>query len=326
MPNIAPSELQKLLNHMWLPAENSHKGQNGKLMIIGGSDLFHAASRWSLDVASQFVDMVFYSSIPSNNELVLEAKGKFWNGIVVERDDLDSYLDEADCILIGPGMTRAPETEKLVNKLLKKYPDKKWVIDAGALQMVDVRLLNQNCIITPHKQEFLQLITRIEAMLIEQYAVTDAQDPNVLKVEVAGQHWTLNYASILDKSAWLWKEDEDQELELLEENFKFISSVLHGATVLRKGPRDVVMQPETCLFIQGGNSGMTKGGTGDVLAGLIAALYCKNDVLTAAVLGSYFNKKAGEDLYTELGPNFNSSELVHQIPKTIWRKKQPNNE
>jgi NAD(P)H-hydrate epimerase len=307
---------------MWLPAENSHKGQNGKLLIIGGSDLFHAASRWSLDVASKFVDMVFYSSIPSNNDLVLEAKGKFWNGIVVERDDLESYLTEADCILIGPGMTRVPETEKLINKLLQKHSDKRWVIDAGALQMVDVRLLNQNCIITPHKQEFLQLITRVEAMLIEQYGVTSPQDPNVITVELVGNHWTLNYDAILHKTAWFWKEEEGQDLTTLEKQFKLVSEVLHGATVLRKGPHDVVMQQDHFVEVLGGNSGMTKGGTGDVLAGLIAALYCKNDALTAATLGSYFNKKAGDDLYLQVGPNFNSSDLVEQIPKTIWREKQ----
>ena len=40
-----------------------------------------------------------------------------------------------------------------------------------------------------------------------------------------------------------------------------------------------------------GNAGMTKGGTGDVLAGLVAALYCKNEAFLSACAGSYINKK-----------------------------------
>jgi len=312
MPNFPSLEIKRYLTDFILPEPNSHKGQNGKLLIIGGSDLFHAASRWSLDIASKFVDMVFYSSIPSNNQLVQEAKGKFWNGIVIDRDDLESYLKEADCVLIGPGMTRERDTKELVDALLKKYPEKKWVIDAGALQMIDVSLLNKNCIITPHRQEFLNLKERVEEML--------QQDLQKYKRKVLNRKsevgWTLNG---------------------LNDEYLLLSLEIQGATIVRKGIVDVIArQDPVCLerghhtlhvqeeleLIEGGNAGMTKGGTGDVLAGLIAALYCKHSAFTAAVLGSYFNKKAGDDLYKEVGPNFNSSDLVNQIPKTIWNELQ----
>lgn len=39
-----------------LVAAASHKGQNGRLLVIGGSHLFHAASLWALQVASRIVD------------------------------------------------------------------------------------------------------------------------------------------------------------------------------------------------------------------------------------------------------------------------------
>jgi NAD(P)H-hydrate repair Nnr-like enzyme with NAD(P)H-hydrate dehydratase domain len=54
-------------------------------------------------------------------------------------------------------MERSAYTARLSNHLLKKYPEKKWVIDAGALQMVNPDLLNSNCIITPHQQEIANL-------------------------------------------------------------------------------------------------------------------------------------------------------------------------
>ncbi len=71
------------------------------------------------------------------------------------------------------------------------------------------------------------------------------------------------------------------------------------------------------IEISGGVPGMTKGGTGDVLAGMAAAFYCKSDALTSAVAASFFNKKAGEDLFKTMGNNFNASDLVDQLPKTM---------
>src|SRR5216683_262109 len=178
-----PNELKKL----YIPPPNSHKGQNGKLLIIGGSHLFHAASLWALTIASRVVDMVFYSSVPENNQIVHELKKEFRNGIVVPREELESYVEEADCILIGPGMLRSDVTGiknqelriKGINELedeglqsyflakylLEKYPQKKWVIDAGALQMMEPEWLLQlqgNVILTPHPMEFERIRLKIK--------------------------------------------------------------------------------------------------------------------------------------------------------------------
>jgi len=62
---------------------------------------------------------------------------------------------------------------------------------------------------------------------------------------------------------------------------------------------------------------MTKGGTGDVLAGLIAALACKNNPFLATIAGSFINKQAGDELYKTVGPYFNATDLASQIPKTM---------
>src|SRR5438874_114047 len=97
----------QILKQLYKPSPSSHKGDSGKLLVIGGSHLFHAASLWSLTTASRIVDMVFYASVPENNQLVLEAKKEFRNGIVVPRNDIERYLQEADCVLIGPGMMRS---------------------------------------------------------------------------------------------------------------------------------------------------------------------------------------------------------------------------
>ena len=62
---------------------------------------------------------------------------------------------------------------------------------------------------------------------------------------------------------------------------------------------------------------MTKGGTGDVLAGLVGALYCKNEAFVAAQAGSEINKQAGDRLYERVGPYFNATDLVKEIPKVM---------
>jgi NAD(P)H-hydrate epimerase len=249
-----------VLNQLYRPPKDSHKGENGKLLVIGGSELFHAASMWALEVASRIVDMVFYSSVPLNEAIVRKQKERFHDGIIVPQGKVEEYIQEADCVLIGPGMERDQETRKKTNDLLKKYPKKKWVIDGGALQVMDKNLLNSKMIITPHHQEYKILFGEAK---IEEMAKK------------------------------------------------------YGCTIVLKGREDIICDPKQCLINQTGNEGMTKGGTGDVLAGLIAALYCKNEAFLAASAGTYLNGLAGDRLYTTVGPYFNSSDLVREIPAVM---------
>lgn len=321
-----------------LPQPNSHKGQNGKLLIIGGSELFHAASKWSLDIASHFVDMVFYASVPSNNELVQQSKGQFWNGIVIERGAIEEYIQEADCILIGPGMTRTRDTYDTTNNLAAKYPQKKWVIDAGALQMIEPELLNERMIITPHSQEFFDVYRR----MARTYLKPSRYSANELEVIIGGE--TVEYNQELSQEIkdnpefpLLYESDIRQYMSELYDNTLTASSTkkmknyllhaskgLNRSLVLLKGHSDLVFQfngdydQSQFEVIAGGNPGMTKGGTGDVLAGLVAALYCTNDAMVAAVVGSVVSKTAGDELAKTMGPFFNASELVGKIPETIW--------
>ena len=88
----------------------------------------------------------------------------------------------------------------------------------------------------------------------------------------------------------------------------------YGCTVLLKGERDLICDKEQCVESVTGNEGMTKGGTGDVLAGLVAGLYCKNEAFLAAAAGAYVNGLAGDRLYVQAGPYFNASDLVKEIP------------
>jgi len=275
MQDFSEKELKKL----YIPLPSSHKGQNGKLLLISGSKLFHSSSLWVLKVASRIVDMVFYSSVEENNEIVKEAKKEFRDGIVVTRSKIEDYIKEVDCILIGSGLPRKDgeeegddDTKELTERLLKKYPEKKWVLDGGSLQTINPEIIPQNSIITPHSREFKMLFG------------IDASEENIKKI-----------------------------------------SKKYNIVIITKGQTDFVcgldnsVRPPTLKLrrVEGGNAGMTKGGTGDVLAALIASFYCKNEGFLSACAGSYFNKKAGESLFKKVGYYFNSSDLVDEIPKIM---------
>lgn len=238
-----------------LPQAGSHKGENGRVLVIGGSKLFHAASFWSAAMASKIVDMVHFSSpAMENNELMrVRAKDKFWDGIVVPWAEVEHYIQEDEVILIGPGMERGEDTKQIVNALLKKYPEKRWVVDGGALQEVDPSLLNGKMIVTP----------------------------NVREREILGDKIPV------------------------------------GVTVLAKGPVDVVTSGEEKVEIAGGSAGMTKGGTGDVLAGLVAGLYAKSPAMASCVVASSVNKRAGENLEDRVGPFFGAAELIPEVQKVL---------
>src|SRR5690606_7526412 len=98
---------RKIFQQLYRPRVDSHKGENGKVLVIAGSDLFHGAALWPCEIASRIVDLVFFSSTPFNNKIFEESKEVFRNGIVVPRGKLDDYIEEADAVLIGPGMVRA---------------------------------------------------------------------------------------------------------------------------------------------------------------------------------------------------------------------------
>jgi len=264
---------KKLIKSLYQPSPDSHKGQNGKVMVIGGSHLFHAASLWALKVVSRMVDMTFYSSVPENNEIVQKEKEEFRDGIIVPREQIESYIEESDSILIGPGLERTQETKELSEKLFKKYPTKKWVIDAGSLQMMEPEWMPENAIVTPHHKEF-----------------------ETLEIK-----------------------DQKSKIKMIEQNLKIEDRVKlfaeeYNCVVLLKGLEDIIASKDQLQIIKGGNAGMTKGGTGDVLAGLVVGSYAKNEAFKSAVAASFLNKLAGERLFEKMGYMYNASDLVEEIP------------
>lgn len=114
MPTSKPeNSIKEAIDKVTRIDPQSHKGQNGRVLIIGGSSIFHSASLWSAEVASKFVDLVHYSSTVENQQVFINLKSKFTNGIIVPHEVLLDYVKEDDCILIGPGMERGDISDEV---------------------------------------------------------------------------------------------------------------------------------------------------------------------------------------------------------------------
>lgn len=272
------NEVKDFFKKLYLPKPDSHKGQNGKLLLIGGSSLFHAASIWGALVASRFADMVHYASTEENNEIITSLKKKFLNGIVISQSAISLYAKEDDVLLIGLGMMReGPEgeyTKKLVDSLVHEFPDKRFVFDAGALQTMDPSLLLQlktKAIVTPHQKEFEMLFKqKIDNLSIE------------------------------------------KKQKMVQETAK-----KYNCIILLKAIVDIVSDGNETIVIEGGNPGLTKGGTGDVLASLTASFYLKNGALDSAVLASILLKRAADSLLLTHRYWYNIDDLITQIPQEL---------
>jgi len=269
-----------------LPKKDSHKGDNGKVLIIGGSSLFHAASIWAAEMASHIVDMVHYSSTIENNEILTSIKKKFINGIVVEHKDIFKYVEEDDSILVGPGMMRGEKKEKLnpniesdytrqiVKTLIYKFPKKRFVFDAGALQMMDKEWLlelKEKPILTPHSIEFERLF------------------------EIS-----------------IKNESELKKAKLVKETAK-----KYNCIILFKSVKDIISDGHSFYIVEGGNAGLAKGGSGDILASLACSFYAKNNGILSAVLASWIVKKTGDELFLKHGYWYNISNIIDAIPNTL---------
>lgn len=252
------------LKKLYRPPANSHKGDNGRLLIIAGSKKYHGSLVLCATMASKLVDLVYINSTKDNFEIIKKTRQKLAEFIYINEKDLAETIKEVDVVLIGPGLEINSEVKRRTDVLVQQYRDKKIILDAAALRLVNPKFLHKNCIVTPHREEFRAL-----------FKVTPTPQ-NVLSM-----------------------------------------SRKYPAVIVLKGKVDYIAQNGKIFYNITGNAGMTKGGTGDVLAGLIAAIATKNGLLEAAIAGAYLNGLAGDNLFKIKKFYFSASELIPEAVKVL---------
>ncbi|MFH1520332.1 MAG: NAD(P)H-hydrate dehydratase [Candidatus Micrarchaeota archaeon] len=240
---------------IYVPPKYSHKGQNGKLLIIGGSKIYHGAPMFSILAARRFVDLLYF--YPGENDPFLINAVKTIPEAMIVFDV--SMAKKCDCVLFGIGLADAKID---VDYLVKN--SKKLVIDGDGLMAVKDKLCTLtpgSVILTPHENEFKNL-----------FGCGGTKD-NVQKMADS-----------------------------------------YGVVILKKDPKgDIISDGKITKINKTHNQGMTKGGTGDVLAGLVAALFCKNSAFDSAFTGAKLNGLAGERLKKRFGYDFCASDLANEL-------------
>lgn len=167
------------LKNLWRPEKTAGKLRGGQVTIIGGSELFHGAPILALKAASRIVDMVYFASPKESKPVADRIKASLSSFIWIPYEDLESYIAKSEAVLIGPGLMRykkekgidsgavcddeGKKTKVLSERLFEQFPEKKWVIDGGSLQVMDPRLIPKGAILTPNKKEFMMLFsTQVE--------------------------------------------------------------------------------------------------------------------------------------------------------------------
>lgn len=108
--------------------------------------------------------------------------------------------------------------------------------------------------------------------------------------------------------------------ERLARTHEFAES--HGCTVALKGAYTVVCSPDGRAFFNStGNAGMAKGGSGDVLTGILVGLLAQGyDVLEASMISAHVHGLAGDLAAGTLGVDaMRASDLVLQLP-AAWKR------
>lgn len=190
------------------------------------------------------------------------------------------FLKNIDVLLIGPGLTQNKSTQELIRKLVFNT-DKTTVIDADGINALAGHLGKGK------KQK------------IKTKSIVITPHPGEM-------------ARLTNKSV---KEVQANRSEVAR---KFASE--HGVTVVLKGHKTVVADYKDNLYINGsGNPGMAKAGSGDVLAGIIAAFLGQGlNVFEAAKYAVYLHGLAGDlaaKEKTQLG--MIASDIIGEIPAAI---------
>jgi NAD(P)H-hydrate epimerase len=248
----------------------SHKGENGKVAVIGGSATIHGAPLLSaLAAEATGVDLVFVSlphchrGVAKNTSLNFQVH-PFAGDELGHKDvaPLLELLATVDTAVIGPGLHRTTSLQPL--RALIAGATCRLVLDATALQPWVLEAVTQkNAVLTPHLGE-------LERMGLALKDIGTAAKRHQCTIHVKGT---------VDQIAGT-----------------------HGK--IRK--------------VKGGNAGLTVGGTGDALAGIIAGLLAQGITpADACAMATTMVKQAGHLLLEECGYSYTAWQVISMVPQLL---------
>lgn len=264
-------------------AKDSHKGDNGKVLVVGGSlDYIGAVLLAGISAFRAGADLVVVAA-PEKAALAVNS---FSPDMITKKFKCDYFTEEHadeiiglsksfDAVLIGNGIGLNERTQRFAKKVMEGI-DAFKVIDADAVKVVNLEK-TENSILTPHQKEL--------EILLENNKMNE-----ILKIKNS------------------------------KTKIKNLQEIASSNVFLIKGKEDIIISKNNAVFNKTGNEGMTKGGTGDVLAGITAGILAiEKDLFRAACYSAYINGEIGDILKKERGYGFIASDMVNRIPEIMKR-------
>jgi NAD(P)H-hydrate epimerase len=261
---------------------SSHKGDNGRVLIVGGGPFFgaptlaalaalHAGADWVTIAAPKSVSSIIASISPN---LIVQPLS---SEILVEKDVpvISNQVKRHDVMVIGMGLGAEEATKKAVGMIIEAA--KNVVVDADGFYGLQLPLKDKHVILTPHAGE----LSKIGGM--------------IGRVEVPPEVNT------------------EERIDFLKEFSK-----LNKVVTLMKGPTDIISDGVRVKQTRKGNAGMTVGGTGDVLAGITGAFFAiASDPFKAATAAAFVNGTAGDLAFEEKGYGLLATDVVENITRVM---------
>lgn len=263
--------------------QTAHKGDSGRVLLVGGSDVFSgapvlmsmAALRTGVDIAyTASPEKTAHDVASMSPDLIsIKLEGSHLNP--GNLDALKEYVRVVDAVVMGPGIGLHKETKQFVEAFVKAVEEagKPLLLDADGLKAFGEfkRRLKVPLVLTPHAGEYTIL--------------TSKQLPDDVQGRV---HFVKQTATKL------------------------------GAVILLKGAVDIISDGTQVKLNSTGNQGMTVGGTGDVLSGIVGALLAqKANAFEAAVAGAFVNGAAGDFVAANVGFHMVATDLLEYIPSVL---------
>jgi NAD(P)H-hydrate epimerase len=257
----------------------SHKGENGRVLIIGGGPYTGAPTLAGVAALRGGVDIVTIAS-PRAEVIAEFSPNLIVHQVGTERitsgevEGLVDLIHGHDSVVLGPGLGADPETIRAASVLISACDN--LTLDADGLRALAAAEYAPGTIaITPHLGEFA--------------ALTSATVPSGLteRIEVVrafSRDWNV--------------------------------------VTLLKAPIDIISDGTTHRLNKTGNPGMTVGGTGDVLAGLVGAFSTRLDKLQAAAAAAYLNGSAGDLAFSRFGYSMLATDVIDCIPNVLHKQTQ----
>lgn len=257
---------------------DSHKGDYGKILVIGGQKGMEGAVCLSCLAALRMGAGLVTACVPYEiadyvETCPLEAM-TIPADFEKESDRIADMVNNYDVVLFGNGIGR----EEYVLPLLEKILDKitvPIVIDADGLFALAKKpelIFEKDAVLTPHSAEMARF-----------FGISP----------------------------------DDVEKDRLNLSKSFCDK--YRVTLVLKGNHSIITAPSGIQNINmTGNSGMATAGSGDVLAGMIAAQLALCEPFSAASLGVYLHGKAGDYAKEKLSETaIIASDIVNSIPHIL---------